>query len=117
MADEQEIISRPPSHPIATTLLLVSMIGTGLAIFLVWQELFGEYLPTPQPGAKAVLDSKKIAENHTRNHYANDFKGSSDDKLMNDVEKDLGIKAGNGVGGDLSSPSGSADDGGGDEEG
>lgn len=116
MADEQEIISRPPSHPIATTLLLVSMIGTGLAIFLVWQELFGEYLPTPQPGAKAVLDSRKIAENHTRSHYENDFgKTSTDKNLMAEIEKELGIKAGNGVGGDLSSPSGSADNDGGDE--
>lgn len=107
MADEQEIISRPPSHPIATTLLLVSMIGTGLAIFLVWNELFGEYLPTPRPGGPAqAVSSKKIAEGHIRTHYENDFGKVSEKDMLREIEKELGITAGNGVGGDLSSPSG-----------
>lgn len=102
MADEQEIISRPPSHPIATTLLLVSMIGTGLAIFLVWTELFGEYLPTPAPGAAQAVSSKKIAEGHLREHYEADFKGSNEKDMLREIESKLGITAGNGVGGDLS---------------
>ncbi|MBL4844461.1 MAG: hypothetical protein JKY65_02950 [Planctomycetes bacterium] len=109
MADEQEIISRPPSHPIATTLLLVSMIGTGLAISLVWQELFGEYLPSDPGGGAQTISSKNIAENGTRNHYEKDFKGS-DKNLMADIEKELKIKGGDAPGGDLSTPSGRAGD-------
>ena len=103
MADEQEIISRPPSHPIATTLLLVSMIGTGLAIFLVWSELFGEYLPTQVPGGPAqAVSSKKIAEGHLREHYESEFPGSNEKDMLREIESQLGITAGNGVGGDLS---------------
>ena len=89
MSDQEdlgEIISRPASHPIATTLLVVSMLGTLLAIGFVWAELFGSYLPA---GVKVVSKSRKIAEKHVHNHYAADF--GKDGDLMTQVEKDLGI--------------------------
>jgi len=43
MADE--VLSRPPSHPIASTLLILSCIGTIGCIAFVWGELFNEYMP------------------------------------------------------------------------
>ena len=105
--DEQEIISRPASHPIATTLLVVSMIATGLAIFFVQQELFIEYLPSPGPGQPAGdYPSKRIAENHLHDHYKEDkaFKQSAD--LMADIEGELGIKGGASPGGTMGTPTG-----------
>ncbi len=90
MADEdQEIISRPPSHPIATTLIMVSIVGTIAAIAFVWVELFGEYLPTPPPGQRN--DSKVIAERHLHDHYKEDFGAAAD--VLAEVEKELGISA------------------------
>jgi len=92
--DLQEIISRPPSHPIATTLLVCSIAGTVLAIMFTWWELFGEYLPTPTPGQQN--DSRTIAEEHLHDHYKKDYKGS--ENVLADVEKELGI--GSKVGGE-----------------
>lgn len=90
MADEeQEIISRPPSHPIATTLIFVSIAGTIAAIAFVWAELFGEYLPTPAPGQPNA--SKVVAERHIHDHYAEDFGKSSD--VTAEIEKELGISS------------------------
>lgn len=112
MSDEQEIISRPPSHPIATTLLVVSMIATGLAIFIVYQELFVEYLPTPAPGQPAGdYPSKKIAEGHYHDHYKRDKAFKHSGNLMADIEEELGIKAGSGPGGDMGTPTGGMGDG------
>ena len=93
--DMQEIISRPPSHPIATTLLVLSMLGTIASIAIVWSELFGEYLPAPPQGQKN--DSLVIAEQSRTKHYEQDFKGSSDD-LIADIEKELGVSSTVGMG-------------------
>lgn len=87
MDDEQEIISRPPSHPIATTLLFASILGTIVAIAFIWNELFTEYLPVPGPGKKN--DSLQIAEKHQHDHYRKDF-GNGED-LQAEIEKELGI--------------------------
>lgn len=87
MDDEQEIISRPPSHPIATTLLLASIAGTIVSTAFVWAELFGEYLPTPGPGKPNA--SLKIAERHEHDHYRVDY-GASED-LQAEIEKELKI--------------------------
>jgi hypothetical protein len=105
MSDDQEIISRPPSHPIATTLLVVSMIATGLAIFIVWQELFVEYLPSQAPGqAASDFPSRAIAENHYHDHYKRDKGLKHSGNLMADIEAELGIKGNDG--GDMGTPTG-----------
>lgn len=113
MSDETaEIIPRPPSSPIASTMLIVSTIGLILAIAVVWSELFGEYLPgAPPPGVTPSAEMArhvplKEAENHTRDHYREDY---PDDDVLASVERDLGV--GSKVG-DLSAGSGSSDGGG-----
>lgn len=108
--DLQEIISRPPSHPIATTLLVTSIFGTILAIFFVWQELFGEYLPTAAPGQSN--NSRTIAEQHLHDHYGRDFKGQN---ILADVEKELGINSK--VGGDHGLGTATGNEGGGENAG
>ena len=75
MSDDQaEIISRPASHPIATTLLSVSMIATIICISLTSSELFTEYLPSAGPGKK--IDkyhvSKTIADKGRKDHFGAD---------------------------------------------
>ena len=85
MSDDQaEIIARPPSHPIATTLIIVSMLATILSIGLVWNELFTEYLPS---GKGRKIDkhhkSKTIAEKHRKDHFGadKDFRVSIEEEL------------------------------------
>jgi hypothetical protein len=89
--DHQEIISRPASHPIATTLLILSMLATILGIAFVWAELFGEYLPAPKPGETPGNHSaRKIAEKHVKDHYKVDF---PNENTMGDIERVLGISS------------------------
>lgn len=57
MSDDNEIIPKPPSHPVATGLLLASIIGVSLNITVIWQELFTTYLHTTKP--KKVLKDDK----------------------------------------------------------
>lgn len=105
--DVAEIIPRPPSSPIGTTLLIVSTLGMILAIAFVWMELFGEYLPAPRPGQQPDPEmrnhvARTEAERHNRDHYAEDFPGSDD--VLSAVERDLGV--GPKVGDLSASPSG-----------
>ncbi len=87
MSDDQaEIISRPPSHPIATTLIIISMLATMLCIGLTWDELFSEYLPTPGPGVAKIdksHSSVKIASDGRKDHFGadRDFKVSIAEEL------------------------------------
>jgi hypothetical protein len=108
-----EIIPRPPSSPIGSTLLIVSTLGMILAIAIVWNELFVEYLPAgpldPEMSKHVV---RTEAERHTRDHYAEDFPGGGE--TLASVEADLQINAnvgdlsagagGGGGGGDASQP-------------
>jgi hypothetical protein len=118
-----EIIPRPPSSPIGSTLLIVSTLGLILAIAVVWMELFGEYLPTLPPGVQpdpemAKHVARKDAENHTHDHYAVDYPGETD--VLAAVERDLGVgskigdlSAGGGAGaGDAGGGAGDAGGGG-----
>ena len=93
MSDDQaEIIARPPSHPVATTLIIVSMLATIFSIGLVWDELFSEYLPSPGPGQQVDIkhDSRKIAEKGIKDHYKVDFPAAD---VMADIESELGISS------------------------
>lgn len=105
MAD-QEIISRPPSHPLATSLLGASILGTIGAIAFVWLELFGEYMPSYPPGQApppvpgvdqnwySTHDPVKVATqpNATHDHYKLDFPGGSGAAdILGEVEKELGV--------------------------
>jgi hypothetical protein len=112
MSDETaEIIPRPPSSPIGSTLLIVCTLGLILAIGVVWSELFSEYLPgAPPPGVTLSAEMAKHvplrdAENHTRDHYKVDY---PDDDVLASVERDLGV--GSKVG-DLTAGSGDASSG------
>jgi hypothetical protein len=88
------IIHRPPSSPIGSTLLIVTTIGLLIGIGVVWTELFGEYLPTLKPGQSEDPEmknhgSKKIALEHTRDHYGADF--GQDTDILEAVERELGV--------------------------
>lgn len=117
MSDEiAEIIPRPPSSPIGSTLLIVTTLGLILAIALVWAELFGEYLPAVQPGQQPDPEmrahvARTEAEKHSRDHYAEDFPGGDD--MLSAVERDLQVSS---KVGDLSAGPGSSDMGGGGGE-
>jgi hypothetical protein len=99
--DEQaEIIARPPSHPIATTLIVISMIATMICIGLTWDELFSEYLPTKGPG-KTIDKSHSsvtIAKQGRKDHY------KADSDLKSSIEAELGVSStvggGEGLGGE-----------------
>lgn len=97
MSDEiAEIIPRPPSSPIGSTLLIVTTLGLILAIALVWAELFGEYLPSLKPGQQPDPEmvkhvSRTEAEKHSRDHYAEDFPGGDD--MLSAVERDLQVSS------------------------
>lgn len=119
MSDEiSEIIPRPPSSPIGSTLLIVTTLGLVLAIAIVWAELFGEYLPTLAPGQQADPEMSKHvsrveAERHSREHYAEDFPGGDD--MLSAVERDLQVSSK--VGDLTAGPVGGGDMGGGDTGG
>ncbi len=114
MSDEiAEIIPRPPSSPIGSTLLIVTTLGLILAIAIVWAELFGEYLPTVKPGQQpdpemVKHNARQEAEKHSRDHYAEDFPGGDD--MLSAVERDLQVSS---KVGDLNAGSGAAGDMGG----
>ncbi|MBI3726342.1 hypothetical protein HY251_20645 [bacterium] len=108
MADEAaedqqpEIIPRQPSHPITTTLIIVTCIGVIFCIGFEWAELFGYYLLSPK-----VTASQKDMVNHdfkktqkrelaSIDHYALDFPGEGDPKngrtiMEYNIRKDLGL--------------------------
>jgi hypothetical protein len=92
MSEEEQIVAKPASHPVATGLLVASTVGVLLNIVVIWGELFTAYLPT-DPGqrrAKAVWkgdkghDTLKYAkqESITHDYFAIDFKNKKiDDDL------------------------------------
>ncbi|MCO5165325.1 MAG: hypothetical protein M9894_03030 [Planctomycetes bacterium] len=113
--DVADIIPRPPSSPIGSTMLIVNTLAMILAISVIWAELFGEYLPTVGPGQQLHPEmskhaSRQIAEKHVRDHYAVDF--GSDSDILASVERDLQVSS---KIGDLSGPSGGGGGGGGVE--
>ena len=100
MADESEqpeIIPKPPSHPITTSLLIVSAIATLIAIGFVWSELFGNYLLSSKgPVAEVGMDAHKWDKLKTRSgpidHYELDFPGEKNiQNLEYTVKTDLHI--------------------------
>lgn len=97
MSDEiADIIPRPPSSPIGSTMLIVSTLGLILSIGVVWAELFGEYLPTLAPGQQPDAEMKNhpprmIAEKHIFDHYGADYPGSDD--TLAAVERDLQVSS------------------------
>ena len=56
-----EIIPKPPSHPITTSLLITGSVACIIAIGFIWNELFSCYLV----GAKAPAEYSAGMENHT----------------------------------------------------
>lgn len=82
MNDENQILPKPPSHPVVTGLLIASVVGAGLNIAIVSQELFNSYLTTdPAPTAKlAAIDVAKD-ENFDGDYYNRDFKTTVEEDL------------------------------------
>jgi hypothetical protein len=85
--EQPEIIPKPPSHPITTSLLVTSFFGTILCIGFVWAELFGSYML----GAKTPVETgmekhtwKEIKDNREGmiDHYGQDFAGEKKDEEM-----------------------------------
>ena len=95
MADEDGgIVTRPPSNPIASTLLIVSCLGLGVGIGTIWMELFTEYLPSASPGQKVlgadVHNPRSLAEQGgPHDYYKRDY--PSGDEVLLQVETELGI--------------------------
>lgn len=124
MADE--VLSRPPSHPIASTLLILSCIGTIGCIAFVWAELFNEYMPAKgqnqeieqilgqSHAAVAVANSRRDADiDHYKLDYkSNDMIESIDKKLLG---KDESMDAPVNEPVEAPDEGGGADEGGGDE--
>jgi hypothetical protein len=100
MADEQdeapEIIARPPSHPITTTLLGVAIAATILNIGVSWSRLFSRYMPQ-KPESKFMEKHVPSAEAKKTSgpidHYAEDFGKGEGGTLWYQVGKDLGVSA------------------------
>ena len=121
MSDEvAEIIPRPPSSPIGSTLLIVSTIGMFLAISIVWSELYGEYLPAGAPDSEmSKHGSLIIAQNKVRDHFALDFPNGETlasvegDLQLSSTVGDLNAGGGGGGGGEESSTPVENPDGGG----
>ncbi|MEZ6186400.1 MAG: hypothetical protein R3F62_15495 [Planctomycetota bacterium] len=98
MADE--VLSRPPSHPIASTLLILSCVGTLGCIMFVWNELFTEYMPAKgtngeieqilgsRHGAVTIANGRKEDDvDHYRIDFgAGDMVEAIDAKLLGDDE-------------------------------
>jgi len=93
-----EIIARPPSHPITTTLLGVSIAATIVCIGFSWAELFGCYMPTNvEKGMEKHKSSGQDGETKKRggspiDHYAEDYPGK--DVLWYQVGQDLKVSGG-----------------------
>jgi hypothetical protein len=78
--DQPEIIPKPPSHPITSTLLIVSFVITIVGIGFVWADLFGVYLISPkinEPGMEKHNFKTEVqaAQNGPIDHYSQDFPG------------------------------------------
>ncbi len=88
--DQPEIIPKPPSHPITTTLLIVSFVITCVGIGFVWADLFGVYLISPkikEAGMEAhdFNKEKNAAANGAIDHYSQDFPG--EDKAPSEKDR------------------------------
>lgn len=84
MNDENQILPKPPSHPVVTGLLIASVVGAGLNIAIVGQELFSSYLTTDTSAELSKFSAITIAkdENFDGDYYKKDFAGKT-------VEADL----------------------------
>ena len=67
MSDEEQIVAKPPSHPVATGLLVASTVGVGLNIAVVWNELFTSYLNLNIPKAVGKNDKRHDALKYAKN--------------------------------------------------
>lgn len=76
MSDEEQVMAKPPSHPVATGLLIASAVGLTLNIAIVSQELFTSYL-----NEKTLKNAKR--EKPIHDHYKADsaFKASIEEDL------------------------------------
>jgi len=99
-SDQPEIIPKPPSHPITTTLLFFSFVLTIVGIGFVWNELFGSYLIPPKLNEAGMENhnwSKLKDKQGSTDHYLLDFptEGANDTNRLLDtvlkVKKELGI--------------------------
>ena len=85
--EQPEIIPKPPSHPITTSLLITGTFACLIGIGFIWNELFSCYLVSDKT---APADYKAGMENHTfakeqalqkqmnpviapNDHYSHDF--------------------------------------------
>lgn len=90
-----EIIAKPPSHPITTTLLGIGIVGLVLNISIAWVELFGVYMPAAvEKGMEKHKASDLAKKPGIPDHYALDFPGK--DNLWYEVGKDLKLNVGQG---------------------
>jgi hypothetical protein len=97
--EQPEIIAKPPSHPITTSLLIVSCIGLILATGFQWNEVFGYYMLSPKVVDASMENhswKKKEIQNHQGpiDHYSLDFQfqGGPEKTYQNleyDVKNDL----------------------------
>lgn len=106
MSEEEQIVAKPASHPVATGLLVASTVGVLLNIVVVWQELFTEYLPT-DPKQRIAKPVWKNDKGHDPLKYAKKEKPIHDyfkiDFANKKIDADLepgGGSSGGGGGGD-----------------
>ncbi len=96
-SEQPEIIPKPPSHPITTSLLIISSFATLIAIGFVWNELFGNYLLSPKGPVREVgMEAHSYDKLKTRSgpidHYELDFPGEKNQQnLEYNVKQDLHI--------------------------
>jgi hypothetical protein len=88
--DQPEIIPKPPSHPITTTLIITACIAVTVTTGFAWAELFGDYMRGAKTPLEAGMDKhgwKEIKEAQGPiDHYGQDFqdqgKPEKDEKAM-----------------------------------
>jgi hypothetical protein len=93
-SEQPEIIPKPPSHPVTSSLLIASAVAILIAIGFVWSELFGNYLVSPKTVhevgmEKHTPDAMKKSSGPI-DHYDLDYPGEK--SLVNleySVKKDL----------------------------
>jgi len=95
-SEQPEIIPKPPSHPITTSLLIASTIATIVAIGFVWNELFGNYLVTSKTVREVGMENHDWMKLKTKSgaidHYELDFPGEKTQQLLEyNVKNDLHI--------------------------
>ena len=101
MAEPEEIIAKRPSHPVTSTLMIVSALALGLNIYFAIDQLGAYY------NRGTLANIKANANNPNRpNYYAKDFKGAPTDEAA--VRRDLKID---------DSATGASGGGGGEDEG